>query len=326
MCPSEEVGGSLFSDLAQSEDPAHGYTPFGEDPAHSYTPYGKDPAHGYTPFGEDPAHGYTPYREGEDDSSTSSDEEEEEETVGREGRGDILHSQLLDPEDLPTGDLLKLGDSIEEEVQSRVEAPTTSSSSVSIGTADVVSNSGFLEDGDMLGLGIGSYRTSRGDPFDPFADSSAQQLPGGSAFSVLSPTPMQPASALPTQPQRTADTDFMAFANPAAFSDLGAQFHSQSSAGPSVQTQSVTQPRADPFAGLTTLGTQLPPSTRPKPHPPDASKMKANPLLPQGQRKPAVGVGSRNHGNYSSVIGRRDERGTRFSGGKMHTSVHLDCL
>lgn len=281
-----EARGSLFSNLARSEDPAHGYVPYGE---------------------------------GEDDSSTSSDEEEEEgKAMGWEGIGDIPHNLLLDPVEPPTGDLVNLGDGLEEAVEPQA-VPTAPPSSVGAGAAEVVSNSGFLGDGDILGLGIASSSaTTQGQPFDPFADSSAQQLQGGTALGMLSPTPMKPSSAPPTQPQTAADPDFMTFANPAAFSDLGTQLHSQSKASSSVHTQFVSQPRPDPFAGLTSLGTQLPSSGCPRPQPMDATRMKAN-LLPRGQPKPVVGEGSRNHGSYSSVIGRRDERGTRFHGGKICT-------
>lgn len=281
-----EARGSLFSNLARSEDPAHSYVPYGEN---------------------------------EDDSSSSSDEEEEEgKAMGWEGIGDIPHNLLLDPVDPPTGDLVNLGDSVEEAVQPQAEVPTEPSSSVGVGAAEVVSNSGFLDDGDILGLGIASSSTTQGQPFDPFTGSSAQQLQGGTAFGILSPTPMKPSSAPPTQPQTAADPDFMTFANPAAFGDLGTQLHSQSKASSFVQTQFVSQPRPDPFAGLTSLGTQLPSSGCPRPQPTDATRMKANPL-PRGQPKPVVGEGSRSHGSYSSVIGRRDERGTRFHGGKICT-------
>ena len=290
--PTAGAGGSVFTDLALSEDPAVGYTPFGE---------------------------------GDDDSSSSSDEEDEEEeeeeeggrAVGWEGRSDIPHNLLLDPMDPPTGDLLNLGDSPVEFIPSQVEvgpAPTTSMKTA----AQVGSNSGFIDDGDILGLGIASSNTTRGDLLDPFGDtSSAQLLQGDSAFSLLSPTPMKGTSAPPTQPQAAADPDFMTFANPAAFSDLGTQFHSQSTAGPSVQTQFVSQPRPDPFAGLTTLGTQLPTQGPPKPKPTSAARKKPHPVPPPGQRRPVVGVGSRSHGSYTSVIGRRDERGPRSSGGRM---------
>lgn len=287
--PTVGAGGSFFTTLALSEDPALGYTPFGE---------------------------------GDDDSSSSSDEDEEEEeeerAVGREGRSDVPHNLLLDPVDPPTGDLLNLGESPVEFTPPQLKvgtAPTTD-----MKAAQVVSSSGFNDDRDILGLGIAFSNTTHGDLLDPFGGNSSaqqqQQQQGDSVFIVLSPTPMKPTSAPPTQPQTAGAPDFMTFANPAAFSDLGTQFHTKSTAGPSVQTQFASQPRPDPFAGLTTLGTQLPSQGPPKPKPTSAARMKPDPAPPPGQRRPVVGVGSRSHGSYTSVIGRRDERGPRSSGGR----------
>ena len=297
--PTVGAGGSFFTDLALSEDPAVGYTPFGE--------------------GDD----YSSSSSDEEDEEEEEEEEEEGRAVGWESRSDVPHNLLLDPVDPPTGDLLNLGDSPVEFIPPHVEvgpAPTTSMKTAQVGT-----NSGFSDDGDILGLGIASSNTLHGDLLDPFGDTSSaqQQLQGDSAFSLLSPTPMKSTPAPPTQPQAAADADFMTFANPAAFSDLGTQFHSQSTAGPSVQTQFASQPRPDPFAGLTTLGTQLPTKGPPKPKPTSAAKIRPHPVPPPGQRRPVVGVGSRSHGSYTSVIGRRDERGTRSSGGRM--SKAPDC-
>ena len=266
--------------------------------------------------GENPVHGYVPYGDMEEESSSSSDEDDEE-AVSGEAPGDIPHNLLLDPVDPPTGNLVNLSDSIKEAAHPQTELLTEPPALVDMGVGEVVSNSGYLEEGDLLGLGLASSSsTAQGQPFDPFADNSTQQSGPRGVFSTLSPTPMQPASAPPTKPQPAASQDFMTFSNPAALS--GSQFHSHPTAAVPFQTQSVSQPqpRPDPFADLTSLGTQLPTSGRSKPQPTSTARMKTNALPPQGSQRPVVGKGSCNHGSYSSVIGRRDERGTRSSGGR----------
>jgi cyclin G-associated kinase len=240
--------------------------------------------------------GYSPYISQEEESSSSSSEDEM--TAPSELGQEWCKSNRSDGDLTTTANLLNLQD-----IPNSTPSPDfNSNSNLNLETTEIVTNEGFVETGDLIGLvsspppSVPMQQGHSPTSFDPFASTSTTV--DKDMYNLFASVPLQPQQITTANPTsnhahlgKPSQLDEVTFANPMAFTD------------PPTTCK-------DPFAGLTSLTTSptCPPTTGPTP-PPTTGPTRPPTTGPSvGSRPPSDGQGKT---KFESVIGRRDDRGAR---------------
>ena len=290
--------------------------------------------------------GYSPYISQEEESSSSSSEEEMPQDPSHEFIQQFNQLGSGTEDTVATVNLLDVPRSTD---QSPVSADLHSSpDDLETGTSDIVANKGFIETGDLIGLGspppLSNSDQIPSVSLDPFASTTA--VDDSDMYSLFTSTPLHPQQvpiATPLHPQQvpvetqisrshsgnTGEQDQVTFANPSAFNGrssipqdpfagLTPLLSNQGQRRPLSPSSSATHQSSGVGPSVTNASTKPPTSGWSQPtHVTVGKKGQTTNVTTSGRSQPThTGLSeSSSKGKFESVIGRRDDRGTRFAYG-----------